>query len=267
MTTSAEPIPEHDANGASNGDDGVDDTAADFHLDPYDPYENELIGQFLMALGYKACQSEKPVVHVALLQQTPDDTFYGDALFGCTSYHAIEFKRSDDVADLKKERLKWKLQDLENHVKVRVEGDHGAGHWLVFGSADRRTVNYTTYMPQMIPSLTVPRVVAQAEELIDQLINGSGGFPHAEHLHDYLKGIAVHRKKKSSRSGGAGSVNFLGVGMHATYGVVLFSAEALAHELAHRATPGAQRPLMPQPQPIRSEARKNKLKPRRRRTL
>ncbi len=65
------------------------------------PYENVLIGNFLLSLGYylgkKKCK--KPV-SVNLLQQTPLDPKFGDIFSGVNGKYAIiEFKRSSDAIE------------------------------------------------------------------------------------------------------------------------------------------------------------------------
>lgn len=246
MTPEIDPDPQLAALAAVETEVPVD--SASDEEDTYNPYENELIGQFLMALGYAARHAGKPRIHVALLQQTPQDKFYGDLLFGCTAYHAIEFKRSESASDLRKERRKWNLRGLRKHVRELVMRTRGIGHWMVFGSADGRDVLFAKYMPRLLRWLKVSRGTPPADELVRILVEGNSGFATPEELKDYLEGIALFRKKVSRSGTGGMDAKFLGVGTDADGGIVLFNAEILKYEIQHKLTPPAQRPPPPQPQ-------------------
>lgn len=75
------------------------------------PYENQLLGAFLYALGYQGGQSHAAHVSANLFQQTPLDQTFGDLIVGASHCLALEFKR--DEASLKSEQRKWQEDDFE----------------------------------------------------------------------------------------------------------------------------------------------------------
>lgn len=260
MTIGTEPDFESLFDGASGTDDenGLLETSSA----PYDPYENELIGQFLMALGYLAGKEKVDVLAVGLLQQTPRDGTYGDLLLGCGSYHAIEFKRARPRNGFKSEERKWDLRSLGACVQKNWLSTVDRGHWLVWGSANRENVLYAAYMRCVIREWARADNECAADNLLKLIIADhakmrSGvkpapavaGFRTATDLDAYLRDIGRYRVANDSGSSGGVGMSYLGVGIHSDHGLVMFSAETLSLELERRSTPHADLPLVPSPLP------------------
>jgi hypothetical protein len=69
------------------------------------PYENQLLGAFVYALGYYGGQRGTIPAAANLLQQTPLDQVFGDLIVGADRCLALEFKR--DRRAMADERRKW----------------------------------------------------------------------------------------------------------------------------------------------------------------
>lgn len=99
---------------------------------PSIPYENQLLGAFIFALG---CESGKsgtaPTVN--LFQQTPLDQRFGDLIAGSQWCMAIEFKRVRQ--GLASERNKWSSVLAENPEQLHaLKAIADRGHWVCYGT-------------------------------------------------------------------------------------------------------------------------------------
>jgi hypothetical protein len=97
------------------------------------PYENQLIGAFVYALGYEGGRRQAGPMSVNLWQQTPLDAVFNDLIVGADTCLIIEFKRTSKA--LKTERGKWPAPALDRLLAVPgVQRFCEAAHFVVYGA-------------------------------------------------------------------------------------------------------------------------------------
>jgi hypothetical protein len=172
------------------------------------PYENQLLGAFVYALGYHGGRASAPGAAVNLFQQTPLDQSFGDLIVGSSHCLALEFKR--DKGLLADERRKWtegafatacldagmKRVALQAHFVVYPESMPGGLQlWCAL---------YAKYMLGARAELPVYPMDAlvRAIHAGPQAAKGPLGVPPAD-LEHYLRSLKEFRRKGSTgRSSG-----------------------------------------------------------------
>ena len=109
-------------------------------------YEQQIIGQFFMELGFELCKQGRDIKGLAnLFQQTPVDPALSDFV-GATDevYFLIEFKREKDNSERRKKGIREEIRfQLKNHFLAPLQGknfDMSCGrasaqcHWLATGN-------------------------------------------------------------------------------------------------------------------------------------
>lgn len=206
------------------------------------PYENQLIGAFLVALGYRGGEIgfDRPI-RANLLQQTPLDQRFGDLITGAERLVVIEFKRSDGHAGLKEESGKWNLAAFASWAEKHVELVQRASsyHFLAVPSTRGEDLVAARSYPDFLMAAAKGISVARqpeilADELIEELYRPKqlGGDPN-EVLNDYLKPIASFRKAKVRRSSAGSSIasndfSILGVAHHPGKGLRFLMDDSLS---------------------------------------
>lgn len=139
------------------------------------PYENQLLGAFIYALGRES-GADGPALSVNLFQQTPLDQRFGDLVVGAQWCMAIEFKRVRK--GLSSEKRKWgevlvaNPQSLDGWKRVADRG-----HWVCYGQAipDGVTLLAEPYRSIFSPQRTC---AIEATELIQALAHRTIGKDH-----------------------------------------------------------------------------------------
>lgn len=97
------------------------------------PYENQLIGAFVYALGYEGGRRQAGPISVNLWQQTPLDAAFNDLVIGADACLIIEFKRTSKA--LTTERGKWPALALDRLLAIpNVRRFCEAAHFVVYGA-------------------------------------------------------------------------------------------------------------------------------------
>jgi hypothetical protein len=169
------------------------------------PYENQLIGAFLICLGFQAARAGHAVPPSAnLFQQNPGDSHYGDLLIGCKTIIAMEFKRTAD--DVRSERNKYGVLPQEWYAPTLLPSD--TYHFMVYGDPIQPLhMAYTFYRSVFLIPLSATASHG-AEQLIEVLLKGRCGG-RATDVDAYLKRLSSRRKKKDG-SGSTGGFCVIG---------------------------------------------------------
>ena len=207
-----------------------------------DPYESELIGCFLVALGFSAAKKgkEEPIF-VNCLQQSPWDALRGDMMVGCTSFLALEFKRYLKSKQKKAERQKW---DRDGLLKNFLDNPHliapaNEYHLVVYGDdKGLGQIRGQPFLPVLLhlkrpksetersnpekwdPELDInPSEEVSLREILSRILDERIGNGSAMDVSRYLDSIERYRKniskeessEGSSESGGSGGPALLAV--------------------------------------------------------
>jgi hypothetical protein len=170
------------------------------------PYENQVIGRFLVELGFEAGRGgdqDPPIVD--LLQQTPLDTFLGDAVIkNRASLFMIEFKRNAE--SVKHEQKKW-LDEFKKSI-----GTHSAFlqafadvHLIAFGSADGTTVEAASYM-QAVFGAVVAHPVGNLAQHVRDPAKGKPRDMLLNYISELLKFRAAYGEGEGDGSGGGPAI-------------------------------------------------------------
>jgi len=162
------------------------------------PYENQLIGAFLVCLGFHAAREGHSVPPATnLFQQTPGDTCYGDLLVSCKTMTLIEFKRT--INEVRLEPKKYVA--LPKHWKTPALIDSDRYHHLVYGDSTRPLkMAFTCYRSPFL-SQHVATASRCASTLIGALLDGRVGGD-AISVDAYLKELNAGRRRKPMGDGG-----------------------------------------------------------------
>ncbi|WP_313465521.1 hypothetical protein [Stenotrophomonas sp.] len=169
------------------------------------PYENQLLGAFILALGQESGrQGTAPSLN--LFQQTPLDQRFGDLVAGSQWCMAIEFKRLR--SGLSSEKAKWKqaLNSHEPEALLQWARSATRGHWICYGVADGGEIALLAE-PYLSTFKAQPAVAPiPASDLIQTLASRPGDGQRsaygitAKHLEHYL--AALHRLRNSASGDG-----------------------------------------------------------------
>ena len=161
------------------------------------PYENQLLGAFLFALGYEGGWRKSGLMPANLFQQTPLDRAFSDLVVGSDMCLALEFKRT--LHEVSYERRKWPEKALASFVADQslLKTSHRA-HWVVYGRSSNggTELRVCLYSDALIESVALDR--GPAQRLISDLYDNSRepdtrlGVP-ASQLLSYLRAIAALR--------------------------------------------------------------------------
>lgn len=163
------------------------------------PYENQILGAFVYALGVESGKQGK-FLPVNLFQQTPLDGTFGDLVAGADWCLAFEFKR--EKATVESEVAKWSeagLQAFKNDKRLMVASSRA--HVLCFScpAMDGIDLFYCSYSSALGLTKFVER---SCNNLITGLVRLAGdpdgikkiGLPPAQ-LEAYLRKLASFRKQ------------------------------------------------------------------------
>jgi len=184
------------------------------------PYENNLIGQFLLAVGLQVGhlqgegKLENPEIWNKLTQQTPDEGVGGDLFIVIGSAGALEFKRFDDEAHRRRETKKWndflgargrawspEYAQVSNRAHFYCYQTRGQPGRLFFE-------RYWDAIPAPSRDITTPpspRPLAVAlPDLLSLLIGNHGAS--ADELAEYLQALHPFRAQPAEGGSGGGGV-------------------------------------------------------------
>ncbi|MGE8210288.1 MAG: hypothetical protein ACN6RH_12330 [Stenotrophomonas rhizophila] len=166
------------------------------------PYENQILGAFVFALGVE-CGKTGRFMPANLFQQTPLDGTFGDLVVGADWCLALEFKREEGTVDSEKDKWsKEALQAFETDTLLVVASRKA--HLLCFSrpTADGIglfSVNYASAL-----GLGTSKTECECHHLIKALVHLVGdatpetqkkiGLPPDE-LEVYLRKLASYRKQ------------------------------------------------------------------------
>lgn len=209
------------------------------------PYENQLIGVFIYALGRESGSSGQ-ALPVNLFQQTPLDQRFGDLVVGAQWCVAIEFKRTRK--GLAGEARKWSavLERLP-HILEPWKKIADRGHWVCYA---QRCADGVSLLAEPYRAILAPRAAAlavDASELIRALAHNKIYQKHQRYgvpahlLAAYLNSLAKVRLTGDGSDGDAGSASWLcafGAGGQYRYVCAASLSELLEqlppeHEQAH----------------------------------
>lgn len=200
-----------------------------------EPYENQLIGTFLYALGQEigrnTASTSPTTFGVNLLQQTPLDCHYGDVVLGSERCVLIEFKRT--AKQLASERAKWTVDELEKlRANTNFVAAANVAHQVIYGRLenDEVALRRCTY-PDVLginpeskldrdDAWTVVDALARAHRG-DRQIKGLSGNGMAK----YLTVLRKLRNRGESKGSGDSSA-WLGVAKKEN-GISLFAASSI----------------------------------------
>lgn len=98
------------------------------------PYENQLLGAFVYALGYESGQ-RSTAIPVNLFQQTPLDGTFGDLVAGSELCLALEFKR--EKGTIESEKAKWPERSIDLFLNDQdMIAASRKAHLLCYGRPD-----------------------------------------------------------------------------------------------------------------------------------
>lgn len=203
------------------------------------PYENQLIGAFVFALGQhhgrRFPTGDTAPFGVNLFQQTPLDRAYSDLILGRDHCVVLEFKRTR--ADVAGERAKWStgaLAAFANNPELTRTANHV--HLVVYpeAAADAVNLNVCTYLDALglTPSQKLERFTAA--RLIQHLIAVEAGEVEpigapAEVISRYLETLWCTRHAQGESTGAPASA-WVGV-VQGPGGLRLVAAGSLGHLL------------------------------------
>lgn len=158
------------------------------------PYENQVIGAFIYALGFVGGQRAAGPMPVNLFQQTPLDKTFGDLVVGSTHCLVIEFKR--EALDLASERKKWTDTALRTLAKTeKLLHASWFAHRVVYArpAGAEIELRYCHYLDVLkIKNFNTDRGSAQI--LIDEVCGAARGKPLGAEANDvevYLRWMAA----------------------------------------------------------------------------
>jgi hypothetical protein len=175
------------------------------------PYENQLIGAFLYALGYHSGQHNASTTSVNLFQQTPLDQSFGDVIVGASRCFALEFKRDERLLDT--ERDKWSEGGFAAALKEPEMARVAArAHFAVYPKSAASELEliccqYAKYMLpaasqlRTIPALALIRAIHAGERGAKGAVGASP--PELERYLHYLR--TFRRRTTGGREGSTGS--------------------------------------------------------------
>ncbi|TFZ45281.1 hypothetical protein E5C33_10860 [Stenotrophomonas maltophilia] len=161
------------------------------------PYENQMLGAFIYALG-RECGPTDPALPVNLFQQTPLDQRFGDLVVGAQWCVAIEFKRTRK--GLAGEFRKWS-DALKQHPQIIHRWAHIAdrGHWVCYGQPHPEGVELRAEPYRTLLGVQPTAPAVDASELIRALAHNQIGQNHPRYgvpagaLAGYLHALASLR--------------------------------------------------------------------------
>lgn len=167
------------------------------------PYENQLLGAFLYALGYQGGRSGTGPATANLFQQTPLDRTFGDLIVGASHCFALEFKRND--TSLKSERKKWREDDLQRVVESKLLSRIASrAHFMVYATPGPGTqsieLRFAQYYKCICGETAIPTYPVKS--LMDSICVGPAGTGPVlgvspEDLQWYLQELEGVRRKTS----------------------------------------------------------------------
>ncbi|WP_414603661.1 hypothetical protein [Stenotrophomonas sp. FR012] len=170
------------------------------------PYENQILGAFVFALGVE-CGKAGVFMPANLFQQTPLDGTFGDLVVGAEWCLALEFKREEGTID--SEKGKWSkeaLQAFEGDTLLKVASRRA--HMLCFSRPTSDGIDLFAMVYASALGLDKSKVEMECHRLIQALVHLVGdespeakekiGLPPRE-LEAYLRKLASYR-----RQGGGG---------------------------------------------------------------
>lgn len=170
------------------------------------PYENQILGAFVFALGVE-CGKAGMFMSANLFQQTPLDGTFGDLVVGADWCLALEFKREEGTIDSEKEKWsKEALQAFEGDTLLKVASRRA--HMLCFSRPTSDGIDLFAMVYASALGLDKSKVEMECHRLIQALVHLVGdespeakkkiGLPPRE-LEAYLRKLASYR-----RQGGGG---------------------------------------------------------------
>lgn len=170
------------------------------------PYENQILGAFVFALGVE-CGKAGVFMPANLFQQTPLDGTFGDLVVGADWCLALEFKREEGTIDSEKEKWsKEALQAFEGDTLLKVASRRA--HMLCFSRPTSDGIDLFAMVYASALGLDKSKVEMECHRLIRALVHLIGdespeakkkiGLPPRE-LEAYLRKLASYR-----RQGGGG---------------------------------------------------------------
>ena len=204
------------------------------------PYENQLIGAFVFALGQQHGRrfpaADASAFSLNLFQQTPLDRAYSDLIVGRDRCLVLEFKRTR--AEVASERAKWSDAGLEAFRSDRVLlATAPLAHLVLYGCTDRDTVclKACTYLDVLglAPDVKLERFAP--ERLIKHLLDVEDGTARPiglapDALMRYLDFLWRARHAQGESTGGPAQGAWLGVA-HGAGGLRIVAARSLGHLL------------------------------------
>lgn len=177
------------------------------------PYENQLIGAFLYAVGYASGQranagSAAPLP-INLLQQTPLDRTFSDLVLGRERAFVLEFKRSQQ--EVAGEREKWDPDRLAQfRANQRIQALSAKGHLVVYGKPQPEGIalRLCCYLDALGLASPVKLNRGSAQKLVETLYPTSPSEPFdfglaPRDLLSYLDALRELRRKRTSIGGRA----------------------------------------------------------------
>lgn len=166
------------------------------------PYENQILGAFMVGIGLSLAKSGLPGVAVSMTQQTPLDAYSDDLQIGAWSFVAIEFKRRDDHDALKSEREKLDVECVKKNLwtpKGELYYEKSLDmHFLVFYS--QRQVLCRPYLQWFLEEECE---LKPAVHIIDSVFTPGHSDRTRNHLVEYMKWLKQCEQGKSGGGGGA----------------------------------------------------------------
>lgn len=212
------------------------------------PYENQLLGAFVYALGYESGR-RSTTIPVNLFQQTPLDGTFGDLVAGSERCLALEFKR--EKGTVASEKAKWSEGSLARFLKdPDMIAASRKAHLLCYGRPELGSIHISGMLYVHALGLTLHPKEHPAANIIHGLLalaaspdttEGMGLPPDS--LERYLRKLASIRKKGGGdkRSTWLAAVYIDGglkIRTAASLSMLLGPGPALGRDLAHRA-PGS----------------------------
>ncbi|WP_329843902.1 hypothetical protein [Stenotrophomonas sepilia] len=166
------------------------------------PYENQILGAFLFALGIECGRSGK-FLTTNLFQQTPLDTTFGDLVIGAEWCLALEFKREEGTID--SEKSKWSeaaLQAFERDSLLMIASRKA--HLLCFSRPASGGIGLISIAYATALGLDDSKVEISCDQLIKGIVKLVGETPPArnnkvglppDELETYLRKLAAYRKQ------------------------------------------------------------------------
>lgn len=166
------------------------------------PYENQMLGAFVYALGYESGKQGHAVM-ANLFQQTPLDGTFGDLVAGSDWCLAIEFKR--ELGTLESERAKWSQPALSafRSDPTMLSASRQA-HLLCYGVPQGEQLEMDCMLYASALGLSKQQRVIPSSHVIYVLValatSAKGvkklGLP-PDQLEHYLRKLSAYRKTSS----------------------------------------------------------------------